>query len=204
MLEPIKEWIKNNQPDEDLIYKDGLHSQVGFVFETIPSIFARSFAEYKGIQDRIKVFGTHHSKSVCLPVFYVQWQNLTFIMRNNFYDWKVSIRTTHHIPEINKIDWRDLVYDGVTKQIHHVYCEGMKESNVYPPISEYGKDDYASKFTIAISDNYKLYAFLWILRNLVEPLGWVEATRMQSERENFASLFAYLPVKDDQEQQCNQ
>ncbi len=185
MLVPLVEWMGVNQPDKKLIYKDGQPKQIDFVMNVLPEVFARSYREFDGMRMKdVRVCGEHHSKSVPLPVFWINWGNIRLIMRNNFYDWKVTVFTVHNIPGLKDIDWRDIVYEGITEPVKHVYCEGFKKEDVHPPLSEYG-DNYTEAFTVAISNDYKLYTFLWILRNLVEPLHWVAGEKKEQAREEF-------------------
>jgi hypothetical protein len=190
MYTPLVKWLKENVPDDELLRKGAFGAQVQFVLENIPGLFSRSYAEFKGMREggEVKVIGTHTSKSVTLPVYYVKWLDYTFTLRNNFYNWQVSVRTTHVIPELKRVEWRDLIQAGLTEDVPAVYCEGFKKDDVYPCLADYGEGSYDTNFTVTIGDNYSLYTFLWILRNLLDPTSWLGKERRQEEREVFTQM----------------
>lgn len=157
MFENLQEWFEKNTPGEDLIYKNGLWTQVQIVRDVIPSILARSYEEYIGVRQQLHVISTHRSKSVLLPVFELNWNGYRFIMRYNFYDWKVSVRTP--VRDLAGIDADFMNLFKLDERINLVYCEGFKEDWVYGPYSEDKR-----KFTCEISDNSKLFTFFWILK----------------------------------------
>lgn len=73
------------------------------------------------------VASEHTSKSMVLPVIhYSDTVNGLYIwMRNNFYDWKVSVSSTRQVP--------DVFYRLFNREddINGVYCEGFHESWVF-------------------------------------------------------------------------
>ena len=75
------------------------------------------------------------------------------ILRNNFYDWKVSVDSK--IP-IN-IDFLNLF--DTKEKIHSVYCEGFKEEQVFGCYEE-----NKNQFSFSLSDDFKLYTFLFLLK----------------------------------------
>jgi len=171
MYEELQKWVNENVPDDKLIWKRGLGDQVMFVRDKIPAILARSSEEYRGIKERIMVVSTHHSKSVCLPVYRLEWFDYTFTMRYNFYNWIVSVRTPYGKPFYN-IDWLGMI-TSEDKDINSVYCEGFSKDDVYGAYK-----DGERKFTISLYDNYELYTFFKVIKN------WVvkeEAKRVQNQ-----------------------
>jgi len=149
----LQEWANANNPDDNLKWKDSFWRQIIFVRDTIPRVLWREgfdphkwFEEYSNIDDMVQVISTHTSKSIKCPVYQLKFRGMTFTMRDNFYDWKVSV--TSRIPL--DIDFEEL-FDG-SKEIHHVYCEGMSE--VYGAF-----DNNKSKFTIELSNDKELWFF---------------------------------------------
>jgi len=155
----LQEWFMENKPDEKLIYKDGLSRQVLFIRDIIPGIFARSYEEYTGIKNSIFVISTHTSKSVKLPVYELSWNDCRFIMRYNFYDWKVTARLPYKFKEI-EIEFMKL-FDPKA-EVHKVYCEGFRDDWVKPP---YGKN--TREFTCELHNNYVIHTFFHIIKHSV-------------------------------------
>lgn len=152
----IQEWANAHVPGENMIYKDAYWDQILFVRDRIPSIFAKDFGEFENIQKNINVVSTHTSKSITLPVYNVYLKDLgvTLIMRNNFYDWKISVVSEKELA----IDFMEL-FDEKQK-ITEMYCEGFKSQWVYPSYEENKQN-----FTIELSNDYELFTFLWTLKS---------------------------------------
>ncbi len=84
----ITEWEKKNQPDENLIYKNGLSVQAK---QGLAIINLVNF-----VMPESKVASTHSSKSVGLPVqmfkiFHYENGGAFVFVRDNFYDIKMSV-----------------------------------------------------------------------------------------------------------------
>jgi len=149
----LTDWVRDesNKPDDTLIYRTGLYSQIEKVKEFAGLLWAneRGCSDYlfKDYYDRITVASTHMSKSVTLPVYRIVWKGITFIIRYNFYDWKVSIDSPFPLD----MDFEDTFnYD---EKIPSVYCEGFSDDWVYGSYNENNK-----KFTIGIGGD-ELYVF---------------------------------------------
>lgn len=150
-------WSIDNEPSSEMIYKKGYWDQILFIRDTINSIFYSNFEDFKN--NPVLVINTHMSKSIDLPVYEINLRdhNTKIIMRNNFYDWKVSVDSPI---EINA-NFMDLFkQDEVHKPI---YCEGFKDNQVF--------DCYANnkkQFTLELKDKYRLYTFIYILNNYLK------------------------------------
>lgn len=147
----LQDWFNANMPAEALIYKDGMVDQVMFVRDAITGLLARSYFEYERLP---KVVSTHMSKSVRLPVYYFDSAYTKLIMRNNFYDWKVSVES--------KTGPLDLDLEGLCgteEAIQDCYCEGFRTEWVLPA---YAKSQ--ERFTVELRDRYHLYTFLFLLK----------------------------------------
>lgn len=148
---PLQDWAIAHKPADTLIYKDGYWYQIAFVRDTLVRVFSEQEAA------SVTVVSNHRSKSVCLPVFRIKLTDGTvFTMRNNFYDWKVSVSSPRDI-EGNFADLFD-----PNKEIAGVYCEGFPSDSIY---GSYAKDK--RRFTIELhSDNYHIFTFFWLIARL--------------------------------------
>jgi hypothetical protein len=177
MNEPLQSWITANKPAEEMIYKDSWSDQVCFVRDKIPTFLVHArdkmdrdegYKQYQTIRENITVISTHTSKSILLPVYCIKANGDTFIIRNNFHDWKVSVETH----DIHNLDWQKLgIVHNIESQVHQVYCEGFKPEWVYKP---YADDKY--KYTIEIYDKFQLKMFFWFLQNhkLIKEGIWID------------------------------
>lgn len=121
------------------------------------------------------VIGEHHSKSVRLPVYEINQPSLgvRLVLRNNFYDWNVSVISE---TPVSAETMRGFVSDftgrekerfknagGFTKGASWDYCffQGFPEEDQFGPWSLDPR-----KFSLCITDNYRLYTFVW---NLTRP-----------------------------------
>lgn len=162
MIEKLQKWFDNNQPGEDLIYRDGLWSQIQFIRDTIPGVLARSNEELIGIREQTDVISTHTSKSVTLPVFKINWNGYEFILRSNFYDWKVSVKTPYRVDL--DVDFMELF--NYENKINSCYCEGFRDDWVY---DSYSKNK--QKFTCEIANNNRLFMFFWVIKYNLSKKG---------------------------------
>ena len=164
----INEWWSNNEPDEKLIYKDGLAEQCLFVRDTLMlNLFidiAADYLKYGDYSDERNeiyhnfvplVIGTHYSKSVKLPVMEMDMSKigLNIILRYNFYDWCISVESN----DVVNCDFMGLV----TGQ--KGYFEGFPTDRIY--------DNYSSQnnkqFSVVLNNKYQVYTFMFLLRNWV-------------------------------------
>lgn len=154
-------WMRVYEPEEKMSFKRGYWHQTVFVRDELARMLHKNYEEYKA--DPVKVISTHMSKSIVLPVYYIYLEayDTKIIMRNNFYDWKISIESEYTIHGID---------DFITKEekpINPIYCEGFEESWVYGMY----KDNY-KKFTVEIGSNdYNLYTFLYMVKNSLQRRG---------------------------------
>ncbi len=169
MNQPLQDWFSETYLDhhrnDDLIYNNAAEEQIMFVRDVIDRLL-NSHQTYEFLKTHpVEVIGTHISKSCPLPVYrirvYVRDDDtskyLEVIMRNNFYDWKVTVRSPFEI-HINARNLSKLFKpDGV---IHEVYCEGFQSEDV---LGAYSDDQ--SAFTCEIHSKYDLYTFFWLVVN---------------------------------------
>jgi len=159
----LRDWCQSNEPAENLLFKDVFYKQIGFILDTLVGLLASSLAssyeEYTEIRDKVVVIAKHSSKSVILPVYQISLRTVTITMRDNFYDWKVSIESENEIEN----DFMEL-FDQTTK-ISSCYCEGFPENLVFGPYEKNKK-----QFTCEIKNDYDLYMFFYILARQMKEM----------------------------------
>ena len=157
-LKPIQDWAMQNEPSKEMGWYDGYWNQICFVRDQIGNLLFSG--EWEAAREKITVISTHVSKSIVLPVYHIDLRNnygVEIVMRNNFYDWKISIKSLIHI----NTDFMNLFKED--SPISSLYCEGMPEDKVYG-MYKHNKNE----FTVEIYDQYQLYTFMWLLRNHLE------------------------------------
>lgn len=168
MREKLNDWWLNNEPDKNLIYKDGLKEQCLFVRDTLmTNMFieiATDYLKYEFLSDEQSaifesfvpyVIGTHRSKSVLLPVMEMDLSKigLKIVLRYNFHDWCISVEA------VDKIDCDFMGL--ITNQ--KGYFEGFPKDRVYDNYSSHNNKN----FSVVLNDKYDVYAFMFLLRNYV-------------------------------------
>lgn len=90
-------WMRVYAPKNKMSFKRGYWHQTVFVRDELARMLNSNYEEYKA--NPVKVISTHMSKSIVLPVYYIYLEpfNTKIIMRNNFYDWKISIESDYTI-----------------------------------------------------------------------------------------------------------
>ena len=159
---PLQEWANANDPSgSDLHYKGGFWEQVVFVRDTLPGIVYRmydgNYETAKQVTGSLLALSTHTSKSVRLPVFHMTLPDGTErVMRYNFHDWKVSVKSPHEITG----DFVGLFNPDT--EIPGIYCEGFPKQWVFGSFSSNQQE-----FTLELISQYDVYMFFWLLvRNI--------------------------------------
>lgn len=150
----VTAWIRVNEPDKNLIYAEGLGDQVCFVRDTLCELLRSTYKEWR--DNPPLVISTHNSKSVKLPVFQINLEKygIEMVLRYNFYDWKISIKSD------KPLDFDCMGLFNPTQEIPYHYCEGFPKNKVYGSYEQ-----SHSQFTIEIHSHYKLYTFIFLLKN---------------------------------------
>lgn len=151
----LKKWLKDNYPKDEMLWKGSAQDQFHFMSRLIITAFPLKTEQgFKDFQTNLCVISTHTSKSVVLPVYEIFWNGFSFMLRGNFYDWKISIDCP--IPIFINFEKFGLFDPSV--KINFVYCEGFKKEWVYNCYSENIK-----QFTIELRNEHDVYCFLKIL-----------------------------------------
>ena len=147
-------WTRVNHPDPDrkFIYEKSFYTQINFIGEVICELLFPNYEDY--MNNLPVVISTHYSKSICLPVYklYVPKYHITFILRDNFYDWKISVESE------TSLDYEFMGLFKKDERINSCYCEGFPSGTVYGSFNDNNK-----KFTIELESNYELYMFMYML-----------------------------------------
>lgn len=145
-------WCRVNNPGDEMIYKEVFWKQILFVRDTIPNLIYNSYEEYQN--NPVLVVNTHRSKSICLPVCQINLEHIKIIVRNNFYDWKISVDSNKDI----KTDFLGLF--DYKEKVNSIYCEGFKEEQVFDCYENNKK-----QFTLQLNNSHEVYMFMYILKN---------------------------------------
>ena len=156
MKQFLLSWLRNDEVDDKMIYKNAAERQ---------EIFVRDDVGASLLKVPVFVISEHHSKSITLPVYGFTMRNgIKVICRDNFYNWKVSVQLPRCREYGDIVVPRDLVTDGYRKNISDCYFEGFKNEWVFPAFDP--DDDKQVKFSVEVSDDYRLYALLYNLKHL--------------------------------------
>lgn len=150
MIESLKSWLsnKNNVPEEKMYWYNAFWSQVNFVRDQVARLLASDLDQY---QNMVRVVGTHTSKSIKCPVYFIELDEFHVTMRYNYFNWNISIGSKKPIT----CDFLDCFSDN---DYDYCYAEGMADY-------KYGKyADDNSRFTICIDNHYDAYVFFRVLK----------------------------------------
>ena len=130
--------------------------------DTTTAIFGEFEDQLKFVRDRLSpivndegkvcVISVHMSKSIKLPVYCIESGDkvLRIILRNNFYDWKVSVCSVKPI----ELDLSDLI--DPNEVISNCYCEGFPNDLTY---GSYNQNH--NKFTVELNGTYRVFLLVW-------------------------------------------
>lgn len=173
MREPLQAWFNANQPADDLLWKDGLAEQVMFVRDRVAPLVGWGLSWEVRREGVAFVISTHRSKSVRLPVYELARPDgaLRLILRNNFYDWKLSVISEvpldcdfEHLFVTSKAEDRCNYLSGV-------YFEGFPGDLIF---GHYDDSD-RRRFSASIGGNHALWAAAFLVcRAAARALGWKE------------------------------
>lgn len=150
----VTAWMKVNKPDSNLLYGYGLGMQLCFVRDVINPLLRPSYKEQE--KNLPLVISTHRSKSVVLPVYQIKLEKygIEIILRNNFYDWKVSIKS------VKPLNYDFMGLFDPKEEVNDACCEGFPKEKIYGSFEK-----NPSQFTIALDSNYELYTFFYLLKH---------------------------------------
>jgi hypothetical protein len=148
-----------------MLYKSAFERQVMFLRDDLA--FKAGLTDPEG-KDGPLVIATHRSKSITLPVveFTLGKSDAILTLRNNFYDWKLSVKSERVINAnfgslFHTTPPTDPGYTG--NELSPVYFEGFPEDRIY---GYYCQD--RREWSACIHDNYDLCTTLFLI---MEQLG---------------------------------
>lgn len=159
-------WMRKWELDDKLIYKKASENQAIFVRNKICSNLLKTHGF---------VVGHHHSKSCLLPVYFMKIRNgIKLIMRENFYDWKVSVEIPEEYADLpaDYLPTDCLSYSMVKNEFEKIpscYCEGFKKEWCY---DAYNPKQPGKKFTIEIPDDECLYVIIHYLKHAYPDIAF--------------------------------
>ena len=145
----IQKWFIENQPGDEMRYKDSWWKNNVFIRDRILRLFPHYYAE---------VIGTHYSKSIKCPVIKTGYKGVEIIWQYNFYDWQIMIKSDE------KLDLDFLEVYGADGK--YFYYQGIPVEYQFNPYSSANKN----KFGINVSGNDPLdvWAFALELRKAID------------------------------------
>ena len=153
----LAKWRKEYSPRESLIYREEGISQVYFVDDVIRDLFRAESKRYE--KCFIDVISTHCSKSVTLPVYRILYEKkgkkLELTMRDNFYDWNVSVDSDFSLEGLFSKELG--LFD--TESTSGCYYQGFPSDKIHGCYMA-----NANHFTACIDSKYDLYAFLYFIK----------------------------------------
>lgn len=159
--QPLSVWIANNQPKKQMFYVGACGEQFAFIAK-LQSIL---FSDPRTADRCTAIIGMHGSKSIDLPVVEFQLPNVRLVMRDNFYDWKVSVQIDEPI-DVDVVGTSFIELFDPTQEHSSCYCEGFSEHDVFGSF-----DSDRRRFTVSIGNNDNLTKFVTILRNYAVKLS---------------------------------
>lgn len=144
-------WCRKWEISDNMLWKDAAVKQMTFIRDVVCTnlLKVNSF-----------VISNHISKSILLPVYaFVMKNDVKVIARDNFYDWKLTIKLPKHYGDIPK----ELFSGGYKDNIPEYLIEGFANSwcfNGYDP-----KDMNQLNFTMELHTDYNFYVLMFILKN---------------------------------------
>lgn len=174
-------WLAEHE-STDLIYArsggDVRLQQVHFVRDTLAGVFwagvpyeERQLATPReDCRETALVIGEHHSKSVRLPVYSLDRPDLDlrFVMRDNFYDWNVSVLSETPVTT----DLRSFPLDYWTDEERKRFAGGYRPGTSwgycffqgFPEELQFGpyREDQR-RFSMCVRSDYELYTLVWLI-----------------------------------------
>lgn len=175
----IQEWMNEQMVGDEMLWKGAWGHQLKFLRdEFVMGLCGAGIEYYRDREEIARVISTHRSKSIDLPVVEVSRPDLglRMIVRNNFYNWKLSVVSEKPI----EVDFSGLfhttppidpAYTG--DSLASCYFEGFPQDRIFGYFSKSNR-----KFSADIGNNNELciVTFL-ILRHLgaIKACEWSTA-----------------------------
>lgn len=175
MRVPLQAWSSAQTIGDEMLWKGAWGAQVQYLRDRLSTLVGAGL-DYEDSRDIAHVISTHRSKSIVLPVCELARPDLglRLILRNNFYDWKISVVSKrpivadfsglfHTTPPI------DPTYTG--NQLAPVYFEGFLREWVF---GYYAESD-GRQWSASVGGDAAIWATVFlVMRALgaIKPLIW--------------------------------
>jgi len=125
----LRDWISEQLVHDEMLWKGAYNLQMLFLRDHVQFLIGTGLP-LKEATTLAMVISTHRSKSIDLPVVRLDRPDigLSFVMRNNFYDWKLTVLSTRPI----EADLAGLFFTEPPSEpeytgdgLHPVYFEGF-------------------------------------------------------------------------------
>lgn len=167
----LQDWINTHPVGAEMLWKGAAGGQLSFVRDVLARLF--SVDDYDLYQKCAEVVSSHMSKSIDLPVYKLSRPGLTIWLRDNFYNWKMSVKSDapieadfgglfHTTPPI------DPKYTG--DPLNSVYFEGFSGDYIFGYYSKNNK-----QFSAEIGGDHSLYVSVFLILKslgLIKPYKW--------------------------------
>ena len=164
----LQKWFNENRVDDKMLWKKASENQIMFVRDKLAWLVMSEKDVY--------VISEHTSKSILLPVYSLTYKEkgLNIILRDNFYNWKMSVNCSTPI----ELDFKGLFHttspidtDYTGNPLNPIYFEGFKEEWVYGYYDESDKKTWSAE----IYNKYRLWTVLFLILRCVgkvKPFVW--------------------------------
>lgn len=186
MKNNLQEWANSHEVDGKMLWKGAWGNQIAFVRDQVSALIGAGIRYNDPRRDELlSVISTHRSKSITLPVYEFSRPDygLRIILRNNFYNWKMSVICTtpiecnfdglfHTTPPVEP------TYTG--DPLNPAYFEGFPEDLVF---GYYYSDQ--RQFSAEIGTDYELITSLFLI---MRSLGAIKAYRWHTKESHKKEL----------------
>lgn len=174
--DPLQDWISEHVAADEMLWKGAWGHQMSFLRGSLRYV-AGTGLDWDETKQIAKVISSHYSKSISLPV--VEYSRpdlgLRMIVRNNFYNWKLSVISELPIDAdfdglFHTTPPTDPEYTG--EPLASCYFEGFPSSLVF---GYYSQDK--QRFSAEIGSDEQLWTVMFlIMRSLgaAKPFKWSE------------------------------
>lgn len=187
MRVPLQEWINAQNVSEEMFWKSAWRQQVMFVRDVLTGLVGWG-VDHEDRKKMTHVISDHTSKSIRLPVYQIQrpfftpGRELTLVLRENFYNWKLSVISDEPI----LADFSGLFFttppvepEYTGNPLSSCYFEGFPEELVF----KYYEETDKTRWSAEINGDEALWATVFlILRSLgiVKPREWITRASHQA------------------------
>jgi len=146
-------WCRETKPwcRETLHYAESQKAQIMWVRDTLASMVTRLSPLMDDGKDGAIIVGWHFSKSVPLPVYCIDAGWGEVVLRDNFHDFNVTVRS--------KVGPLDVDLSGLLGDPHYLFFQGMAAYTEAP----YVRGSNEERFSFVTRRRYETWTALFLL-----------------------------------------